>query len=143
MKNFLFALRYLRKLRGGTVARVISLSLGLAVGLLIFSYANYNLTSDRCFRDGDRIYQLWVHYNAPQMTGYSSSLQAPIAPALAEEIPQIEAATRLWGTTPTMWYAGTIRFRCNIFWPIRCFSTCWASMCSRAIRTGRLRRRTR
>lgn len=98
MKNFLFALRYLRKLRGGTVARVISLSLGLAVGLLIFSYANYNLTSDRCFRDGDRIYQLWVHYNAPQMTGYSSSLQAPIAPALAEEIPQIEAATRLWGT---------------------------------------------
>ena len=26
-----------------------------------------------------------------------------------------------------MWYAGTIRFRCNIFWPIRCFSTCWAS----------------
>ena len=54
MKNFLFALRYLRKLRGGTVARVISLSLGLAVGLLIFSYANYNLTSDRCFRDGQR-----------------------------------------------------------------------------------------
>lgn len=99
MKNFLFALRYLRKLRGGTLARVVSLSLGLAVGLLVFSYANYNLTSDRCFRDGDRIYQLWVHYNAPQMTGYSSSLQAPIAPALAEEIPQIEAATRLWGTT--------------------------------------------
>lgn len=32
MKNFLFALRYLRKLRGGTVARVISLSLGLARG---------------------------------------------------------------------------------------------------------------
>ena len=35
MKNFLFALRYLRKLRGGTVARVVSLSLGLAVGLLV------------------------------------------------------------------------------------------------------------
>ena len=47
MKNFLFALRYLRKLRGGTLARVVSLSLGLAVGLLVFSYANYNLTSDR------------------------------------------------------------------------------------------------
>ena len=44
MKNFLFALRYLRKLRGGTLARVVSLSLGLAVGLLVFSYANYNLS---------------------------------------------------------------------------------------------------
>ena len=29
MKNLRFALRYLRKLRGGTVARVLSLSLGL------------------------------------------------------------------------------------------------------------------
>ena len=45
MKNLRFALRYLRKLRGGTVARVLSLSLGLAVGLLVFSYANYNLTA--------------------------------------------------------------------------------------------------
>ena len=47
MKNFLFALRYLRKLRGGTLARVVSLSLGLAVGLLVFSYANYNLKIGR------------------------------------------------------------------------------------------------
>lgn len=97
MKNFRFALRYLRRLRGGTVARVVSLSLGLAVGLLVFSYASYNLTADRCFRDGERIFQLWAHYNTSQMTGYTSQLQAPIAPALAEEMPQIEAATRLWG----------------------------------------------
>ncbi len=97
MKNFLFALRYLRKLRGGTVARVVSLSLGLAVGLLVFSYANYNLTSDRCFPDRERIFQLWAHYADPQHSGYSPQLNAPIAPALAEEVPQVEAATRLFG----------------------------------------------
>lgn len=83
MKNFLFALRYLRKLRGGTLARVVSLSLGLAVGLLVFSYANYNLTSDRCFPDRERIFQLWAHYADPQHSGYSPQLNAPIAPALA------------------------------------------------------------
>ncbi len=97
MKNFLFALRYLRKLRGGTLARVVSLSLGLAVGLLVFSYANYNLTSDRCFPDRERIFQLWAHYADPQHSGYSPQLNAPIAPALAEEVPQVEAATRLFG----------------------------------------------
>lgn len=97
MKNLRFALRYLRKLRGGTVARVLSLSLGLAVGLLVFSYANYNLTSDRCFRDGDRIFQLWAHYGDSQRSGYGAQLNAPIAPALAEEMPQVEAATRLFG----------------------------------------------
>lgn len=97
MKNFLFALRYLRKLRGGTLARVVSLSLGLAVGLLVFSYANYNLTSDRCFPERERIFQLWAHYADPQHSGYSPQLNAPIAPALAEEVPQVEAATRLFG----------------------------------------------
>ena len=97
MKNFLFALRYLRKLRGGTLARVVSLSLGLAVGLLVFSYTNYNLTSDRCFPDRERIFQLWAHYADPQHSGYSPQLNAPIAPALAEEVPQVEAATRLFG----------------------------------------------
>ena len=92
MKNFLFALRYLRKLRGGTLARVVSLSLGLAVGLLVFSYANYNLTSDRCFPDRERIFQLWAHYADPQHSGYSPQLNAPIAPALAEEVPPVRAA---------------------------------------------------
>lgn len=77
MKNLRFALRYLRKLRGGTVARVLSLSLGLAVGLLVFSYANYNLTSDRCFRDGDRIFQLWAHYGDSQRSGYGRSSMRP------------------------------------------------------------------
>lgn len=97
MNNLRFALRYLRKLRGGTLTRVLSLSLGLAVGLLVFSYANYNLSSDRCFRDGERIYQLWVHYQDGQRSGYASQLNAPIAPALAEEMPQVEAGTRLFG----------------------------------------------
>lgn len=96
MKNLGFALRYLTKLRGGSFTRIVSLSLGLTVGLLIFSYASYNLTADRCFRDGERIYQIWMHYNTPQLTGYYSSMQAPVAPALAEEMPQIEAAMRLF-----------------------------------------------
>lgn len=97
MENFRFALRYLRRLRGGTLARVVSLSLGLAVGLLVFSYASYNLTYDRCFRDGDRIFQLWVHFEDSQRSGYAAQLNAPIAPALGEEMPQVEAATRLFG----------------------------------------------
>lgn len=98
MENLRFALRYLRKLRGGTVARITSLSLGLAVGLVIFSYANYTLSADRCFRDGDRIYQIWAHYTAPEITGYAPQLNAPIAPAMGEEMPQIEAATRMLST---------------------------------------------
>ncbi len=47
--------------------------------------------------DRERIFQLWAHYADPQHSGYSPQLNAPIAPALAEEVPQVEAATRLFG----------------------------------------------
>ena len=56
MENLNFALRYLRALRGGSVTRIISLSLGLAVGLLLFSYVNFKFSVNRCIRDNDRIY---------------------------------------------------------------------------------------
>lgn len=93
MKNFFFALRYLTKMRGSNLTRVISLSLGLAVSLLLFSYSHYKLTSDRCFRDGERIWQMWAQ---SEKFGLGSKLNAPIAPALAEELPLLEAATRLY-----------------------------------------------
>lgn len=92
MENLRFAFRYLLKLRGSNLTRVVSLSLGLAVGLLLFSYSYYQITFDRCFRDGDRIWQMW---SVSDKFGVSSSLYAPLAPALAAEIPQLEAATRL------------------------------------------------
>lgn len=94
MENLRFAFRYLMKMRGNNLIRILSLSLGLSVALLLFSYAHYRLTSDRCFRDGERIWQIW---SVSDRFGFSSMLNAPIAPALAAEIPQIEAATRIFG----------------------------------------------
>lgn len=94
MENLHFAFRHLLKMRGNNFIRILSLSLGLAVGLLLFSYAHYRLTSDRCFRDGERIWQLWM---SSDKFGVYSQLNAPIAPALAEELPQVEAATRIFG----------------------------------------------
>ncbi len=51
MENPNFALRYLRTLRGGSLTRIISLSPGLAAGLLLFSYVNPRFSVNRCIRD--------------------------------------------------------------------------------------------
>lgn len=95
MHNLLFSLRYLRKMRGSTVLRMTSLTLGLAVGLVIFSHVHYVLTFDRFFPDRERIYQVWDVGDADDL---SSSMIAPLGPAMAEEMPPVEAATRLKGT---------------------------------------------
>lgn len=96
MKNLRYALSYLMKFRGGNPTRLISLVLGLAISLLIFSYVHYTLTFDRFFPDRDRIYQIWE----TGKFGISSSMVAPLAPALADEMPAVETATRFRPSSP-------------------------------------------
>lgn len=90
MKNFNYSLRYLLKNRGNSVTRLLSLSLGLIVSLLICSYVGLNLSYGRFFPDKERVYQMFE--NSTQF-GISGAMLQPMAPTLAENIPQIEAAT--------------------------------------------------
>lgn len=87
MNTLNYSFRYLANRRGNTLARFVSLSLGLLVALLIFSYVGFNLSFDRCFPDRDRIYAVWRH--SPH-TGYSPWIPYPLSEALATEMPQID-----------------------------------------------------
>ena len=88
MNTLNYSIRYLANRRGNTLARFVSLSLGLLVALLIFSYVGFNLSYDRCFPDRDRIYKVWQ--SSPKI-GYESLVPLPLAEEMAAEIPQIEA----------------------------------------------------
>ena len=90
MKNFNYSLRYLLKNRGNSATRLLSLSLGLIVSLLICSYVGLNLSYGCFFPDKERVYQMFE--NSPQF-GISGAMLQPMAPTLAENIPQIEATT--------------------------------------------------
>lgn len=90
MKNFNYSLRYLLKNRGNSTTRLLSLALGLIVSLLICSYVGLNLSYGRFFPDKERVYKMFE--NSAQF-GISQAMLQSIAPTLAENIPQIEAAT--------------------------------------------------
>ena len=88
-----YSYRYLWNHRGGSFTRVVSLSLGLIVALLIFSFVGLKLSYNRFFPDKERIYQVWTV--SPQFSGNEANTQMilPLAPNMANDIPQIEAAT--------------------------------------------------
>ena len=90
MKTLNYSLRYLLKNRGNSLTRLVSLALGLIVALLICSYVGINLSYGRFFPDRERIYQ--VFSSSPQH-GISHMMVRPLAPEMANDIPQIEAAT--------------------------------------------------
>ena len=88
-----YSLRYLLKNRGNSATRLLSLSLGFIVSLLICSYVGINLSYGRFFPDKERVYQ--VFENSREF-GISGSMLKPMAPTLADNIPQIEAATHYY-----------------------------------------------
>ena len=113
MKNLIYALRYLLKTKGGNLIRIISVTLGLAIGLLVFSFVAFEGSFDRFIPDKERVYQIWNNYNVDGMQGNSSKLFATIAPAVMEEFPQVEAATRYIGigNSPIEYDESTFTYR--------------------------------
>ena len=63
MKNLFFALRYSLKSLHGNISRVVSITLGLALGLLAFSFIVFDLSYNSFLPDKERVYQFWVHYD--------------------------------------------------------------------------------
>lgn len=92
-------LRNLLKLKSNSIARLISLSLGLAVGLLLLSNSSYELSYDRFQTDGNRIYRVELVWNIPTLLGGAKSSRTfgPMAEALKHDFPGVEIATCTMG----------------------------------------------
>lgn len=94
MKNLFFALRYSLKSLRGNISRVVSITLGLALGLLAFSFIVFDLSYNSFLPDKERVYQFWVHYDADGLKGNFDTTFGTVAPALKGDFPQVETATR-------------------------------------------------
>lgn len=97
--NFL-KLAYRRLFRKGeqTTARIISLTAGLAFGILLLSEVFYYYSFDGFYPDSNRIYVVHENFKADtssdKLESYPS-VSGAIAPGLKAEVPGVEAATRL------------------------------------------------
>ena len=119
MQLFNYSFRYLLKKRGNTLARVLSLSLGVAVALLVFSYVGFNLSFNNSFHDKERVFQVWA--KSPQIGGMAHKLVKPLAPNLVADIPQVEAAVhfeevqKIFGTTDNIMEATALQANSTFF----------------------------
>ena len=108
MKSIVYALRNLSKSPGQQVIKIISLTLGLAVGLLLFSKVSFDLSYDRFIPDHNRVYQVGITYAPGSIPGHEADMSDDrVGPAFSrtmkEDFPQIETATRF------VRYGGRIR----------------------------------
>ncbi len=91
MNTLNYTFRYLSNRRGNTLARFVSLSLGLFVAIIIFARVGYTLSYDRWIPDYKRIYTLGYNSNDEPRINYM--VRYPIYEKIVSENPLFEAAT--------------------------------------------------
>lgn len=97
LKNYLItALRNIRRRKVHSFLNLSGLTIGLTCFLLISLYVRYEMSYDRFQNGADRIYRVCAEhpfvYNGRNQ---SAITPAPLAPALKEELPEVETSVRM------------------------------------------------
>lgn len=109
LKNYLkIATRNLIKHRGYTFINVSGLALGMACCLLIVLYVSHELSYDRYHVNSDQVYRVTREFFDENNTSilHLTRLSFPIAPAMEEELPEVERAVRVWSDDGLVSYEG-------------------------------------
>ncbi|HYF33516.1 MAG TPA: ABC transporter permease [Chitinophagaceae bacterium] len=91
---FKTALRILRKNKGFSLLNLVGLSLGMACAVLILLWVYDEVSYNRFHRNYDNLYQVMENQHYDGKTYTFAALPGPFAPAIKQELPEIEYAAR-------------------------------------------------
>ena len=90
-RNYLkIAFRNLWRHKTFSLINVLGLSIGISAALVIFLMTYYEFSFDRFIPDRERIYRIVLDINVNGNEGHSPGVQAPLGPAIQNEITGIE-----------------------------------------------------
>ena len=95
LKNYLkIALRNLTKHRSHSLINIIGLGVAIACSILLLLFIQHELSYDSFHQNGDKIFRINYSSIHDDGTQISSKTQAPLAPAIKQEFPEVEYAAR-------------------------------------------------
>ena len=100
--NARMAVRKMRKHKGSTFINITGLAIGLTFFILVGLYIQFELGFDRFHRNGDRIFrveQILAHDSGQEA---SAGCPTPLYKALAADLPEVEAVSRVVGAGPLL-----------------------------------------
>ena len=97
LKNhFVTSVRTLIKYKGYSLINIAGLGIGIATATLIFLFVQDELGYDRHNEKFDRIYRVYLKGKIQDNEIYGAISNAPIGPAMVQEIPVVEHYTRIF-----------------------------------------------
>lgn len=113
MKQIYYVIQTLLRGRGSNIIKILSLGLALTMSILLFVRVAFEQSYDTCYRDPDRIYQLFSIFTINGERGEPGELNLPpVAGAVLENFPQEVAAVsvcKYMAFGPL--YNGSVRFK--------------------------------
>jgi putative ABC transport system permease protein len=103
------AMRNIRRHKGYSLINIVGLAIGLALCILIFHYVRMELTYDGFHENSDDIYRFVGSFQ--EETGewdYSALTPIPLAPALADQYPEVIRFSRFLNRTTVVKYDGRV-----------------------------------
>ncbi len=95
LNNLKTTFRSLKKHRMSAVINIAGLALGMAACLIITFYVQEEMSYDTFYKDADRVYRLNTRWKQVEADEKFATSPPPLAPALAELSPDVEAFVRL------------------------------------------------
>lgn len=93
-----FSLRYLKKHPTSAGLNILSLSIGIACFLFIFLFVNGEFSFDKYHKDADRIHRVAIDFVNNGKRIPDATTPPALAPALKNNIPEVEVSTRVFPT---------------------------------------------
>lgn len=93
------AFRHIKRQKTYSIINIAGLSLGIAFFILIMLYVQFELSYDRYHENAHRIYRVAQELPSGHTHGGKTKMvntMPPLAPALNQEFPEVESATRLF-----------------------------------------------
>ena len=82
------------KIRSDILIKVLSLGIGLAVGIVLIAKVFFELSYDSFYKDIDRVYSIYTWYSQNGDENDYGQVSGAVAVGFMEEVPGVEAGTR-------------------------------------------------
>lgn len=115
MKSLYYAIQTLLHSRSSNLIKIISLTLGITVSILIFAKQAFELNYDKCYEDYERLFLIKNTYVLNDRIAESHITYGPVAGIIADAFPEeVESVTvtQQWFGNRG-WYRGDNRLSCN------------------------------
>ena len=91
MRQLYYTSRTLLNRRGLNLAKIISLTLGLFIGILLFARVTFEFGFDNHYYEADKLcaVNVTVHYKDGEKKGPYPTVMAPVPAAISENFPEI------------------------------------------------------